>query len=117
MTFCKVKNDLFTSTNVGTNQSATLINQTTDNVFCQNHTFQVIFTGSPSGSVSLQVSNDLSTWTTITSSSVNISGSTDVNVIEPLFYTKNTFSPGAFKIVWTAKTNSTGSIQAYYCGN
>lgn len=71
--------------------------------------FQAVFTGSPVGALTLESSNDNSTWTTITDSDVAVSGASNA-----MWNVTN----AGYKYVRLhyARTSGTGALTATYFG-
>jgi len=81
-----------------------------------NWSFISEFTGSPSGSLYVQASNDKTNWVTdSTNYYENISGS--AALVEPYAMKAEHTSFAYVRLFWDAETGSTGTIQAQFASN
>ena len=80
---------------------------------CANFSFQTIFTGSPSGSLDFQISNDMTNptnWTTFTNYTMLISGSQS----EPSVHFGRQLGFSYVRLKWIGNASSAGTIQSNF---
>lgn len=74
---------------------------------CRIYTVQATYTGTPTGTLKLQGSNDNTTWTDVPNSSISLSGSPGNSLLSD--------TPGyAYARIFYAHTSSTGTLNATF---
>jgi len=101
---------------VATDQYSKYINVNNSAIASCNWSFISEFTGSPSGSLYVQASNDKTNWVTdSTNYYENISGS--AALVEPYAMKAEHTSFAYVRLFWDAATGSTGTISAQFASN